>query len=186
MAIKASSGLILTENFILRNFYRNNTGAAKVSTRENFTTSQLSYEDALALHRAAKKLKSYSYSDGENEETIRNSVKAYVETYNNALSTAEGTGDSSLKRAAKQLKQLTSKYSDDLKNIGITAGADGKLSITEGILKEVNMDKIKEAFHSDNNFMKQIHNKSKRLADHASNFMYSQLTGNGNHINLSI
>lgn len=186
MSHKESTGLTLTQNFLIRNFYRNNTTAAKTSTRGNLSTSQLSYEDALALRRAAKKLGSYSYSDGEDDETIRNTVKAYVETYNNALSTAEETGDSSLKRAAKQLKQLTSKYSEDLKDIGITAGSDGKLSITEGLLKEVDMNKIKEAFHSENNFMKQIGTKSKRLASQANNFIYSQLTGNGSHINLNL
>ena len=56
------------------------------------------------MHRAAKKLKNYKYSDDENTDNIRGTVMALVDTYNNSIDSASNSSSSSMKRYAKQLK----------------------------------------------------------------------------------
>ena len=56
MSTKVSSGVSLSTNYFLRNFYTNNQKAAKTSGRSGYSNVELSYEDSRALNRAAKRL----------------------------------------------------------------------------------------------------------------------------------
>ena len=53
---------------------------------------------------------------------------AYIQTYNNMLSSAGSSSDRTLERSAKQLKNITSEYSSELDKIGITVNDDGTLT----------------------------------------------------------
>ena len=43
---KISSGVNLTSNFFLQNFYKHNRNAIKISTRSDYSKTELSYEDS--------------------------------------------------------------------------------------------------------------------------------------------
>ena len=51
-----SSGVSLSKDYFLRNYYQNNRSAVKTSGRNELTKSELSYEDSVALRRAVKQL----------------------------------------------------------------------------------------------------------------------------------
>lgn len=106
MSTRVSSATNLSATYFMRNFYSNNRDAMKSSKRKEYSITELAYDDSTALHRAAKKLKNYKYSDDENTDNIRGTVMALVDTYNNSIDSASNSSSSSMKRYAKQLKKL--------------------------------------------------------------------------------
>ena len=53
---KVSSGLSLSTNYFMRNYYANNRDVIKNSGRNDYTKIELSFEDSRALTRASKRL----------------------------------------------------------------------------------------------------------------------------------
>ena len=107
-----SSATNLTSNFYLQNFYKYNRNAYKASTRNDFTETELSYEDSRALRRAAKELANFEYTEDENGANIVSTIEAFVETYNNTLSTSDSK-DYDAYRYNKQLQKLTKEFEDE-------------------------------------------------------------------------
>lgn len=105
MSTRVSSATNLSATYFMRNFYSNNRDAMKSSKRKEYSITELAYDDSTALHRAAKKLKNYKYSDDENTDNIRGTVMALVDTYNNSIDSASNSSSTSMKRYAKQLKK---------------------------------------------------------------------------------
>ena len=58
---KVSSGLSLSTNYFMRNYYANNRDVIKTSGRNDYTKIELSFEDSRALTRASKRLLNNDY-----------------------------------------------------------------------------------------------------------------------------
>lgn len=185
MSTRVSSGTSLSSTYYLRNFYTNNTSAMKSSGRSSFSKTELAYDDSLALHRAAKKLKNYKYSDEENSDNISGTIMAFVGTYNNSLDSANSTSSSSMKRYAKQLKKLAVKYSDELEDMGITVNKDGSLKANENLVKKADMDKVKKVFGKDSDFTSTLYRVSRQMSNSSYDDYYTSLR-TGNNINLTV
>lgn len=167
----------------MQNFYRSNRNAMKVSYRKDYHTSELSYEDSRALKRAAAKLSSFEYSEDENGDNILNSIKAFTETYNNALDSTNSK-DSDTYRQNRQLKALTQKYGDKLEDIGITIDEDGKMSVSENILKASAFDEVKDIFSKKSDYIKGIRKIAQRMNAQSYEDVYTMMTGNGGRLNI--
>lgn len=183
---KESSAISLTSTFYLRNFYKQNTSAFKSSTRKTYSSDEKSYEDSRALRRAARQLSSYSYDDNDNKDNLVSAVLAYVDTYNNTISSAADSSDSDVTRYAKKLKTLTAEYSDELEALGITIEKDGTLSVNSDYLEEHDTEDFKNVFDSENGYMSDIMSLSKKITNKAYSTLYEQLTGNGTLLNITI
>ena len=181
-----SSGVSLSSNYYMRNFYSNNRSAFKASSRRELTNSELSYEDSTALNRAARQLSKFSFSSVENEKNIQSSIKAMVDTYNNTLDSTGKSSNVSTKNYVKQLKSLSSRHKSKLEEIGISVGKNGKLTINENLLNSADMDSIKNAFGKDCDFTKQLKNISKRMHNSCYNDVYAEATGSGTNINITL
>ena len=120
---KVSSGLSLSSNYFMRNFYANNRNVIKTSGRNDYTKIELSFEDSRALTRASKRLLSNDYGSETDEkdedvsDTTRSSIEAFVTTYNNAIDSSKTTNSHDTKRYVKQLKALTNKYASELSSV---------------------------------------------------------------------
>ena len=126
---RISSGITLNADFYLRKYYRDNRDVIKSSARSDFKKSELTYEDSRALRRAASLLKNVDYENEKDmENSLYGSVMAYVKTYNNAITSGSGVDNREVERSLDKIKKLASKYSDELKKIGITTNKDGTLS----------------------------------------------------------
>ena len=101
------SGTTLSSKYYLRSFYRSNREAGTSSKRREFSGNQLALADGRALRQAVRRLTSSDFSDDQDANT-RNSVLAYIQTYNNMLSSAGSSSDRTLERSAKQLKNIRS------------------------------------------------------------------------------
>ena len=180
---RISSGVNLTSNFFLQNFYKHNRNAMKISTRSDYSKTELSYEDSRALKRAAAKLASFDYTEDENEDNIRNTIQAFVKTYNNTISSTSDK-DSDTYRQNRQLKALTEKYGDDLKNIGISIKKNGTLSVSENILKGSSFKEIHKVFSDESGYIPSVRTIAKRMHDNSHDEIYAQMTGTGGRINI--
>ena len=181
-----TSGVTLTSDFYMKNFYSANRNAVKTSYRKDYTKEELSYEDSRALKRALSKLSSYEYDDEDNSENIYNTIKAYVDTYNNTLDSSRSSSEADVKRYSKQLKALSDKYSNSLKDIGITVAKDGSLAVNENLLKAADMDKVKQVFSEDSDYLRKSSSITKRLNANTYDWLYAQLTGSGAQLNISL
>jgi len=91
-------------------------------------------------------------------------VLAYIQTYNNMLSSAGSSSDRTLERSAKQLKNITSEYSSELDKIGITINDDGTLTSRTTLFESADLSKFKELFSADAAYMQRTSTYAKRFA----------------------
>jgi hypothetical protein len=176
----------------MRNYYKNNRDAIKSSGRKDLSNIELSYEDSRALSRAAKRLLRNDYgsdSDAEDSDisdTTKASIEAFVTTYNNALDSGKESTDHDTAHYVKQLKSLTKKYSDDLEEIGISIGSDGKLSIDDSLLSLADNSKLRDLFSSDKEYSKRVLSMASKMNNSVQSDIFSQVNGKGLHINISL
>ena len=185
MSTRVSSATNLSATYFMRNFYSNNRDATKSYKRKEYGITQLAYDDSTALHRAAKKLKNYKYSDDENTDNIRQTVMALVDTYNNSIDSATNSSSTSMKRYAKQLKKLANKYSDELEDIGITINKDGTLKANEELVKKADADTLNSLFGNDNDFTSSLYRVSRQMSSSSYDDYYTSLR-TGSNINLTV
>jgi membrane-associated HD superfamily phosphohydrolase len=201
MSTYISSGISLSSDYFLRNFYKNNRDVIKSSARSDFSDVELSFEDSRALSRAAKKLRltdytsvntDYSSYDDDYEEdedlsdTTKATIEAFVDTYNNAIESGNGSDDHDTERYVKQLKNLTKKYSDELEEIGITIENDGTLTIDDELLSLADNDKLDNLFSYEQEYPRRVISLASKINTAAENDIYSQITTKGLHINISL
>ena len=187
---KISSGLTLSTDYFMRNFYKSNRTVSKKNGRSNFSKIELSYEDSRALSRAAKRMLNTDFDTDEDEdadigETMKSKIEAFVNTYNNALETGD-SNDYDTNRYLRQLKTLSRKHSDELSDIGITVEKDGTLTINEDLLKMADNSKVRKVFSSDNDCSQKSLRIAKKLNNAVQNNIFAQVTGTGLRINITL
>ena len=187
-----SSGVSLSTNYFLNNFYENNRSVSKSSGRSDYTKLELSYEDSRALTRAAKRLLKNDYGSDTDEkdtaisDTTRSALTAFVDTYNNTVDSSKTSTDHDTKYQLKKMKAYLHKYSDKLEHIGISMESDGKLKINEDLLKTAKNSKVRKIFSSDQEFSKKFLNLSKKAHSAVESDIYSQINGKGLHVNIAL
>ena len=187
-----SSGVSLSTNYFLNNFYENNRSVSKSSGRSDYTKLELSYEDSRALTRAAKRLLKNDYGSDTDEkdtaisDTTRSALTAFVDTYNNTVDSSKTSTDHDTKYQLKKMKAYLHKYSDELEHIGIYMESDGKLKINEDLLKTAKNSKVRKIFSSDQEFSKKFLNLSKKAHSAVESDIYSQINGKGLHVNIAL
>ena len=187
-----SSGVSLSTNYFLNNFYENNRSVSKSSGRSDYTKLELSYEDSRALTRAAKRLLKNDYGsdtdekDTANSDTTSSALTAFVDTYNNTVDSSKTSTDHDTKYQLKKMKAYLHKYSDELEHIGISMESDGKLKINEDLLKTAKNSKVRKIFSSDQEFSKKFLNLSKKAHSAVESDIYSQINGKGLHVNIAL
>lgn len=187
-----SSGVSLSTNYFLNNFYENNRSVSKSSGRSDYTKLELSYEDSRALTRAAKRLLKNDYGSDTDEkdtaisDTTRSALTAFVDTYNNTVDSSKTSTDHDTKYQLKKMKAYLHKYTDELEHIGISMESDGKLKINEDLLKTAKNSKVRKIFSSDQEFSKKFLNLSKKAHSAVESDIYSQINGKGLHVNIAL
>lgn len=187
-----SSGVSLSTNYFLNNFYENNRSVSKSSGRSDYTKLELSYEDSRALTRAAKRLLKNDYGSDTDEkdtaisDTTRSALTAFVDTYNNTVDSSKTSTDHDTKYQLKKMKAYLHKYSDELEHIGISMESDGKLKINEDLLKTAKNSKVRKIFSSEQEFSKKFLNLSKKAHSAVESDIYSQINGKGLHVNIAL
>lgn len=187
MAATANTATSLSESYYLRSFYKSNSNAATTSKRGEMSKANLSQADAQALRAAVRSLRNFDLEDDTDDGSdIYASVSAFLKTYNNALDSSSSSGNYSLQRYAKQLKNLAKEYADELKDIGITVKSDGTLEKNENLLKAADVSDIRDLFGENAEFATRSFNYAKRMNTKAADLIYTELTQKGKNINLTL
>ncbi len=186
MSVYSNTGISLSQSYYLRSYYKRNKDLCKTGKRSEYPNTQLSYEDGRALRRAAKNLSSYEYSDSENKTNISNSILAYVDTYNNTIDSAKRSSDYSISHYSKQLKKLAKDHSEEFAAVGITVNSDGSMKANENLVKKASVAKLKKLFGADGDLTKTTDNYAKKVANKSYDNIYSQITGSGQEINITL
>lgn len=166
-SVYLGAGTTLSSSYYVRRFYSENENARTTTKRKQLSNSTLSNADAHALRQAVKSLGSFSYDD-VNSTNIRNNVKAFVSTYNNLMSSAADSQDRKTIQNAKNIKNLTNEYADDLDKLGITVNADGTLEARTALLNTTSISKFEKLFSSDTDYMQRVNSFAKRIEQRGS------------------
>ena len=170
MAAVAGTGTSLSASYYLRNFYTANRNAVTSSKRKEMTGGTLSQ---------AKKLRNFNYEDDTTDSAnIYGSVNAFIQVYNNTLSSGNKTDDASLNRYSRYLKSLSKEHSSELSRIGITVNSDGSLSANDNLLKSAKVSKVKTLFADDAEYITKVSRYSKKMAEKADSVVLSETLGN--------
>lgn len=192
MSTKISSGLSLSSSYFMRNYYAENRNAAKKSGRSDYSKAELSFEDSRALSRAARKITSMDFGSERDEkdsdigDTAKASIEAFVETYNNTMESAKSSSNADTSHYYRQLKRLTSKYSDQLEDIGISIESNGKLSINDDLLKAADNSKARKLLSSDSDFAKKTLTIAKKMNSAIREDLFAQISSQKIHINITL
>jgi hypothetical protein len=152
----------------------------------------LSYEDSRALSRAAKRLLSNDYGSDSDEEdsdisdTTKAAIEAFVTTYNNAIDSGTSSTDHDTKHYLKQLKNLTSEHADELEEIGISVGKNGKLTIDDSMLTLADNSKARSLFSPDQEYSKSVLSIARKMNTSVQNDIFAQVNGKGLHVNITL
>lgn len=167
------AGTTLSSNFYLRNFYMSNRDARTASKRKDMDHSALTLADGQALRRAIKKIGSLEFDDN-NDSYIRNSVKAFIDTFNNTIDSTSDSTDHTLSRNMKQLKSIAQEYSSDLDKIGITVNDDGTLTRRDALFSTASLSKFEKLFSSGSDFMQRASACAKRIEHRSDSLTFTE------------
>jgi hypothetical protein len=188
MAISATyidAATYLSSTYYLRNFYKSNVDARSSSTRSEYSNDELSLADGKALARAIRNLGSFTYDD-DSDQDIRNSVSAFISTYNNLISSLSDSDDSSLKYNMKQLKNISSEYSSALDKVGITVNSDGTFTARSSLLSTASLSKFEDLFSADSDYMIRTNACRKRIERRSDSLVNTSLINKASSVDLSL
>jgi hypothetical protein len=149
-------------NYYLRNAYTKNRNAINSDYRSTQPESTILSADASAVKTMAEKLRALKYDSDHGTEVLQN-AKAFVESYNNLLDSADSSDNSTITNLKKQLSKLTKKEKEDLASIGIEIKSDGKLSLDEDTFGGSRPAKIGEILSSKGTFSSSIRSIAQKI-----------------------
>lgn len=152
-------------DFLLRGFYSSNRYARKADNRISIPSPELASVDSEALKKICENLRKLNYenTDTSNGEVIFKNAKAFVETYNNLITSSDACDSDKLNRMMKNLKKYVKENKANLEEIGITYTSSGKLTLDEDDLKSASLKKVKNLFSKNGDFTSTIADFSKKV-----------------------
>ena len=149
-------------------FYAANADARTTTSRSNLSNSTLTGADSHALRRAIRSLGSFTYDD-DNEINIKNSVSAFISTYNNMINSSGASDDRTVKNTQKNLKNLTAEYESQLDKIGITVKRQRHARIAQFSFWVPRIfQKFESLFSSDSEYMQRVNSYARRFENRSS------------------
>ena len=103
-----------------------------------------------------------------NTESIVKAVKEFADSYNQAIDAAYNSKTKSVLRSGEWLDTMTEKHGRLLNEVGITVGADGKLSVNEEELKKANITTMKSLFQGIDSYAVKVSAKAAGLSNAAA------------------
>lgn len=140
--------------------------ALKIS-KENESLSSLK-STAKSLETNAKSLAGMDFDESTKEE-IYSAVKKVVDSYNSVVDSSGKTDLASISQSVKWMTDSASVREKQLKNLGITIGTDGKLSVDEEKFKAANLTDIKSLMAGKSSYVSGLAQRATGLYNLASN-----------------
>ena len=122
---------------------------------------------------------------GYDTDAIYNAVKGFVDNYNTLMSAASSSGSSTIQNQATSMANNTKAYEKLLSKVGITIGANHKLSIDQATFKAADMTTVKTLFNGNASFAYSASSKTSLISFSANSEANkkSMYTNNGTYNN---
>lgn len=121
-----------------------------------------------SLFTTKKDEKGNSYVDYDTDEVYK-AVKSFVNDYNGLVDAVADSDTKSILRSAKNMVTFTSENKRALSEIGVTVGADNRLSIDEDKFKNASKARVQSLFQSTGGYAYQISAKASNISASAGN-----------------
>lgn len=154
----------VSTNMYLRQVYAPNRGLCVKANRADATNKTLISADSSALGKAIKTIGSFNFSDDSkiNKDKFSKTLKSFTDAYNYTISSSNTNKEGKISVTSKKIKQLTSKYEDELKSLGISV-KNGYMSISSTASTNISPDKYEELFGKDSEYMKELSKYAKKM-----------------------
>ena len=155
---------------LLKTYYANQKAEKASSGVDNEAKSKVVKESANNLKKAADALTSKDFwkkNEGNREEILK-AVKTFVDCYNKTVSEMGESDNKSALRSTVWMTQMTSKTSALLEKVGITVGADNKLSIDEDKFNSAYTSDLKSIFSGYGSYASRVSQKASSIANASS------------------
>ncbi|MCR5216117.1 MAG: hypothetical protein K6C69_04220 [Lachnospiraceae bacterium] len=167
---------------LLKTYYAQNTAKAekedstttdhsktKTATQTALSTTKA---DANALKKSIDKLTSTEddnlFEDYQVED-VYSAVNSFVKNYNETITDAQSSTNSSIQNAGASMASLTGAMSNSLEAIGITENADHTLTLDEDTFKNADADTVKSLFHGNKSYASTIGSNASIISSAATN-----------------
>ena len=122
---------------------------------------------------------------GYDTDAIYNAVKGFVDNYNTLMSAASSSGSSTIQNQATSMANNTKAYEKLLSKVGITIGANHKLSIDQATFEAADMTTVKTLFNGNASFAYSASSKASLISFSANSEANkkSMYTNNGTYNN---
>lgn len=142
----------------------NSTSAdsSKTLAQIKSATTELSEATSELLDKGSKSV--FSKKDGEYDmDAIYNSVKGFVDSYNEVVKEGTKASSTSIERGVNNLINSTSANAKNLAKLGIKIGSDDTLTIDEKVFKEAGGEAVKSLFNGAGSYAYNIAAKTSQL-----------------------
>ncbi len=140
----------VTNSWYLRNNYKSNKDLSKFVNRENASDKKLSQADTMALKRSIRALKDYKYEDASKVSSkdtdsvlgktkFYSTLKAFADTYNYSLDSGNDSSNPDIKKLSKNMKKIANKYSDELKEVGVSFDKKGYMQVSSSAVDNIKL-----------------------------------------------
>lgn len=144
-----------------------NTGLSKMKSEA---------DDLKVATEAFSKDDLWQQKEGEyDKDKIASAVKKIANEYNDVLNQSSKVSSKDVAQQTGFMKSMTKTMSGSLSKVGVTVGADGKLTVDEESLKKADMKDVKALFSGAHSYASQIANNASAIGSAAvrSSSMYS-------------
>ena len=132
--------------------------------RKNSSNQEVVSADRKARVRALEQLGDLDFDSTDEDDTksIYNTVTSYLDIYNNAVTSANASNSSDIRRTGKDMKALMKEYGSSLENIGIQIKSDGTVKINKSELQKATTSQVSRIF-GDNDYLSGMNKLMKKL-----------------------
>lgn len=156
--------MMISAASILSRAYAGNVYFKDENYRKNSSNHEVVSADRKAMVRALERLEDLDFNSTDEDDTksIYNTVTSYLDIYNNAVSSANASDSSDIRRTGKAMKALMKEYGSSLESIGIQVKSDGTVKIDKSKLQKATTSQVSRVF-GDNDYLSGMNKLMKKL-----------------------
>ena len=162
--------MMISASSLMNRAYAGNIYFKDANYRKNSSNHDVMSADRKAMVRALERLERLDFDSTDEDDTkaVYHTVTSYLDIYNNAVSSANGSDSSDIRRTGKAMKTLMKEYDSALETIGIDIKANGTVKIDKSKLQKATTRDVSKVFGNRdyisgmNKLMKKLRNQVNR------------------------
>ena len=161
---RKTMSMVIRASGMMSRAYSGNRLFKDENYRKNSSNHEVVSADRKAMVRALEQLGDLDFDSTDEDDTksIYNTVTSYLDIYNNAVTSANASNSSDIRRTGKDMKALMKEYGRSLENIGIQIKSDGTVKINKSELQKATTSQVSRIF-GDNDYLSGMNKLMKKL-----------------------